>query len=70
MHIAGHSVYNNYVLDTHDEPVCNPVWELYARVIELAGPVNTLLERDSNIPAFEELHKEALKAKQLIGAKV
>jgi uncharacterized protein len=70
VHISGHSVYDNYVLDTHDEPVCDPVWNLYARAIELTGPVNTLLEWDSKIPSFQALHKEALKAKHFLGARV
>ncbi|MBW2264368.1 MAG: DUF692 family protein, partial [Deltaproteobacteria bacterium] len=42
--------------------VIDPVWKLYARAIELAGPTPTLLEWDARIPAFEEVHAEALKA--------
>jgi uncharacterized protein (UPF0276 family) len=64
IHIAGHSKYEKYILDTHDHPVIDPVWRLYTRAIELAGPTATLLEWDDRIPSFEEVHEEALKAKK------
>lgn len=62
IHIAGHSRYEKYILDTHDHPVIDPVWNLYERAVELAGPTPTLLEWDDRIPAFDEVHAEALKA--------
>jgi uncharacterized protein len=68
IHIAGHSKYEKYILDTHDHPVIDPVWKLYQRAIELIGPTATLLEWDDRIPSFEEVHNEALKAKQYIPA--
>ena len=64
IHVAGHSKYEKYILDTHDHPVIDPVWRLYTRAIELAGPTATLLEWDDRIPSFEEVHAEALKAKK------
>jgi len=66
IHIAGHSNYEKYILDTHDHPVIDPVWQLYAKAIEQFGPAATLLERDDHIPSFDEVHREALKAKQYI----
>ncbi|MGZ4787851.1 MAG: MNIO family bufferin maturase [Terriglobales bacterium] len=66
IHIAGHSKYEKYILDTHDHPVIDPVWKLYQRAIELIGPTATLLEWDDHIPSFEEVHAEALKAKKYI----
>ncbi len=69
IHIAGHSKYSKYILDTHDHPVIDPVWKLYSRAIELVGPTATLLEWDDRIPSFEEVHKEALKAKKFEPAK-
>jgi uncharacterized protein (UPF0276 family) len=66
IHIAGHSQYRKYILDTHDHPVIDPVWKLYARAIELIGPTATLLEWDASIPSFDEVHNEALKANQFI----
>ncbi len=68
IHIAGHSNYEKYILDTHDHPVLDPVWQLYAKAIEMAGPTATLLEWDDHIPSFDEVHKEALKAKQYVPA--
>lgn len=62
IHIAGHTDCDGYILDTHDEPVKNEVWELYRHAINLCGTTNTLLEWDGNIPDFETLSAEALKA--------
>jgi uncharacterized protein len=70
IHIAGHSKYRKYILDTHDHPVIDPVWALYARAIELAGPTPTLLEWDDRIPSFDEVHHEALKAKRYFPARL
>jgi len=66
MHIAGHSRYRKYILDTHDHAVIEPVWKLYAHAARLAGRTATLLEWDAHIPSFEEVHDEALKANQFI----
>ena len=64
MHIAGHSRYERFIIDTHDHPVIDPVWDLYARAIERCGPVATLLEWDARIPSFEEVWTEAKKSEQ------
>jgi uncharacterized protein (UPF0276 family) len=56
IHIAGHSKYRKYILDTHDHPVIDPVWKLYGRAIERTGPTATLLEWDDHIPSFDEVH--------------
>jgi len=66
IHIAGHSRYRKYILDTHDHPVIEPVWQLYAHAVALAGKTATLLEWDAHIPSFDEVHGEALKANQFI----
>jgi len=68
IHIAGHSKFEKYILDTHDHPVLEPVWSLYARAIERCGPTATLLEWDDNIPTFEEVHAEAMKAAKFLNA--
>ena len=67
IHIAGHSRFEKYILDTHDHPVLDPVWRLYARATERCGPTATLLEWDDNVPSFEEVHREALKANRYRG---
>jgi hypothetical protein len=66
IHIAGHSKFEKYILDTHDHPVLAPVWKLYARAIERCGPTATLLEWDDRIPSFDEVHAEALKANRYL----
>jgi hypothetical protein len=68
IHIAGHSRYERYLLDTHDHPVIDPVWQLYERALRRTGPTATLLEWDDRIPPFAEVHNEALKAKQYLDA--
>jgi uncharacterized protein (UPF0276 family) len=65
LHLAGHSDYGDYVIDTHDHPVSDPVWALYQRTLEHLGPVATLLERDDHLPPFEELLGELQKAREL-----
>ena len=62
IHVAGHSKFEKYILDTHDHPVLDPVWKLYEHAIRRAGRTATLLEWDDRIPSFDEVHREALKA--------
>lgn len=64
IHLAGHSDRGKYVLDTHDHPVREEVWEIYSAVWPRTGGVSTLLEWDDNFLSFEETWQEALKAKQ------
>jgi len=70
IHIAGHSKYEKYILDTHDHPVIDPVWSLYEIAVRRAGPTATLLEWDDHIPSFDEVHAEARKAEQHMPAAV
>jgi hypothetical protein len=49
-------------IDTHDAPVCEEVWRLYAAAVDRFGDVPTLIEWDSNIPALPVLAAEARKA--------
>jgi len=64
IHIAGHSKFQKYILDTHDHPVIDPVWRLYEHAIGRVGATPTLLEWDDRIPSFDELHAEAKKAER------
>jgi uncharacterized protein (UPF0276 family) len=68
IHIAGHSRFQRYILDTHDHPVIDPVWQLYHRAIQRIGPTATLLEWDDRIPSFDEVHAEARKAEKFLPA--
>jgi len=64
-HLAGHSDKGKYLLDTHDHPVPDPVWDLYALAVERFGPVSALVEWDDNIPDFERLEAESLRAREV-----
>ncbi len=64
IHLAGHSDYDAYVLDTHDNRVCDAVWDIYAEVYPKTGGVSTLLEWDDNFISFQQTWDEALKAKK------
>ena len=62
-HVAGHTVNaDGTILDTHDAPVSQAVWELYRYAWKRSGGFRTLLERDGDIPAFGELHDESRRA--------
>jgi hypothetical protein len=68
IHVAGHSKFEKYILDTHDHPVIDPVWKLYEHAIGRAGATPTLLEWDDRIPSFGEVHAEAMKAAKYLPA--
>jgi len=63
IHIAGHTNHGAYIVDTHDQPVIDPVWELYAEALRRVGPVSTMIERDDNIPPLAELLAELDRAR-------
>lgn len=46
------------LIDHHGSPVAEPVWALYQGLLERTGPLPTLLERDNNVPALNELLAE------------
>ena len=58
IHLAGHSRSPLGLIDTHDAPVCDEVWDLYEHAIARFGAVPTMIERDDNIPPLEELLAE------------
>lgn len=62
-HLAGHTHCGTHIVDTHDGPVVDPVWDLYRLAHRLTGGAATLLEWDVKIPPFPEVHAEVLKAR-------
>ncbi len=64
-HLAGHSDQGAYLLDTHDHPVPDPVWDLYRDALRRYGAVSALVEWDDRIPKFERLEQEARKARAI-----
>ena len=67
LHVAGHTDHGTHIIDSHIGPVVDPVWELLALAHRRAAGVPILLEWDAEIPAFEVVHREALRAREHIG---
>ncbi|MBM3599420.1 MAG: DUF692 domain-containing protein [Alphaproteobacteria bacterium] len=63
IHLAGHRNYGSHIIDTHDQPVIDPVWRLYGETIRRLGPVPTMIERDDEIPPLAELVAELDRAR-------
>ena len=63
IHLAGHSNCGDFIIDTHDAPVIDPVWDLYARAVQRLGPISTMIERDDHIPPLEDLLAELNQAR-------
>jgi len=64
-HLAGHSNKGTFLLDTHDHPVIDEVWDLYRDAVRRFGPVSTLVEWDDRIPEFERLEQESIRARAI-----
>jgi uncharacterized protein (UPF0276 family) len=62
-HLAGHTNKGTHIIDTHNDHVIEAVWDLYRHSVARTGNVATLLEWDADIPEFEVVHAEALKAR-------
>ena len=62
-HVAGHANKGTHIVDTHSDHALEAVWELYRRAWRRTGPVATLYEWDEDIPAFDVLLAEAMKAR-------
>lgn len=65
IHLAGHSRNGELLIDTHDHPVPDPVWALYAEALRRFGAVSTMIERDDHIPPLEELVRELDRARAI-----
>ena len=67
IHLAGHHTAEDVdiLIDDHGSRVAQPVWELYAAALRRLGPVPTLIEWDTNLPALEMLLDEARHAQEL-----
>jgi uncharacterized protein (UPF0276 family) len=64
-HLAGHRNCGSYIVDTHDETVIDPVWDLYAHAVRRFGDVSTMIERDDHIPPLPELLDELNRARRI-----
>ncbi len=72
IHLAGHTadpaLGAALLIDSHDAPVDAAVWALYEHLVACVGPRPTLIERDGNLPAFDELLAERARASRILGA--
>lgn len=72
IHLAGHSIKHyddgDILIDTHNAPVCDDVWALYRDTIARLGPIPTLIEWDSDLPALATLVAEAARAEHILEA--
>jgi uncharacterized protein (UPF0276 family) len=64
-HLAGHTHEEDVIIDTHDHPIADPVFELYAEAVRRFGRVSTMIERDDNIPPLPELLAELDEVKRI-----
>jgi uncharacterized protein (UPF0276 family) len=65
IHLAGHSNMGEYIIDTHDEPIADPVFDLYGYACRHLGPVSAMIERDDNIPPLAELIAELARVRRV-----
>lgn len=63
-HLAGHTVLEDFVLDTHVGPVPDVVWRCYRRALQTIGPRPTIIEWDFELPSYEALLEESYRARE------
>jgi len=68
IHLAGHTHNGDHIIDTHDHPVVDSVWALYAAACERFGQVATMIERDDHIPPLPEVLAELDQARRIAAA--
>lgn len=70
IHLAGHDTVDDagreLRIDTHDRVVCDEVWALYRRTLQIHGPKPTLIEWDAALPAVSVLETEAARANAML----
>jgi uncharacterized protein (UPF0276 family) len=66
LHLAGHQHCGTHIIDTHDQPVCDEVWQLFRTAWQRTGGAATLLEWDGDVPEFDRVHAEVLRAQAYI----
>jgi uncharacterized protein (UPF0276 family) len=71
IHLAGHAEQTDdgdepLLIDSHDRPVADDVWQLFEAVVLRCGPIPTLIEWDSNVPDWRTLKAEAAAAQAVL----
>ncbi len=67
-HVSGHADNGTHCVDTHVGPVPDPVWAVFADAWKRSGGASVLLEWDAEIPAFDVVHRDALRCLDFIGS--
>jgi uncharacterized protein (UPF0276 family) len=62
IHLAGHEDHGDHLVDTHDHPACDAVWELCGYTMQRPGAVPTMIERDDPVPTLADLLANGLLA--------
>jgi uncharacterized protein len=65
IHVAGHSNMGDVIIDTHDAPVPDEVFDLYGYACQHFGQVSTMIERDDAIPPLAELIEELDRVREV-----
>ena len=65
-HLAGHENFSGYRIDSHGQKISEEVWQLLQEALKIIGKRALSIERDRNIPSFEELYEELQKARSLL----
>jgi len=65
VHLAGYENRGEYLVDTHDQPIAEPVWALYFEAVKRFGTVATCIDRSGNVPPLAELENELETARRV-----
>lgn len=65
VHLAGHTRGSNLLIDTHDQPIADPVWDLFQTIIPKLSGAAVMIERDDNIPPLTDLLNELAIARSI-----
>jgi uncharacterized protein (UPF0276 family) len=68
IHVAGHKLIGDYIIDTHGAPVIDPVFELLDYVLKKTDVKGIMLERDQNFPCFSEILDELRRLREIAAA--
>ncbi len=67
-HLAGHTNYGEYIIDTHIGPVIDDVWAVYRKALDRFGPISALVEWDEDIPPFADVLQEVRRSRSIEAA--
>ena len=66
IHLAGYEDKGDFLLDAHNNPMSDPVWQLYKQLLKFVPQVPSLIEWDNNIPPLQRILQEVRHAEEII----